>query len=215
MILSTMNTQEIANEIARDKNMVFTKGKYLTESLRRKSIKSKDKCAREIFDYISKNHNKWIIKSDYHKKSQQFIAVVYYIDQYGFNAIMIQDDQISLTHFTPHFLSRYNQRFLGQPNLSKLEILKIFLEKNAFGFVEYLQDTDEMKNGIFIKIEDGIGLGFYENLKGPILRIFHLKTFITDDMTKGNQEDHLDRMARLYKAYSSEIYSHQRRRFVA
>ncbi len=210
-----MNNQEIANEIAKDQNMVLTKGIYLTNSLRRKALKSRDKCARFIFDYISKNHNKWIIISEYYKKCQQFLAVAYYIDQFGFNAIMTDDDQVSLTHFTPHFLSRYNQRFLGQPNLSKLEILKIFLEKNSFGFVQYLPATYGMENGIFIKYEDGIGLGFYEDNKGPILRIFHLKTFITDDMIKGNQEDYLDQMAKLHKEYSIEIYSHQRRRFVA
>lgn len=215
MIVATMNTQEIANEIARDQNMVFTKGKYLTESIRRKAIKSKDKWAREIFDYISKNHNKWIIISEYQKKIQQFLAVAYYIDQFGFNAIMTHADQVSLTHFTPHFLSRFNERFLKQPNLSKSEVLKIFLEKNSYGFIEYLPATYGMGNGIFIKYEDGIGLGFYEDNKGSIQRIFHLKTFITDDMTKGNQEDYLDRMTTLHKAYSMELYSHQRRRFVA
>jgi hypothetical protein len=215
MIVPAMNNQEIANEIAKDQNMVLTKGIYLTNSLRRKAIKSKNKYARGIFEYRSKNYNNWLILSEYFKKEQVFVAIAYYIDQFGFNAIMTHADQVSLTHFTPHFLSRFNKRFLKQPNLSKSEILKIFLEKNAYGFVEYLPSTYGMENGIFIKYEDGIGLGFYEDFKGSIQRIYHIKTFITDDMTKGNQEDYLDQMTTLHKAYTMEIYSHQRRRFVA
>lgn len=210
-----MNTQEISNEIVRDYKMVSTKGEYLTESLRRKALKSKDKCARGIFDYISKNHNKWLIICEYKKKSQRFFSIAYYIDKYGFNAIIYDDNLKNLTHLTPHFFSRYNERFLQRPNLSKLEILKIFIEKNSFGFIQYLQDTNEIKNGIFVKNEDGIGLGFYEDLIGPIQRIFHLKTFITDDMTKGNQEDYLDELNPLHKAYKKEIDSRRSNRFVA
>lgn len=215
MILSTMNNQEIANEIARDINMVRVKGKYLTETLRRTALKSKNKSARKIFDYKSRNHNKWIIICEYKKKSKKNIATAYYIDQYGFNAIIYDYNLKSLIHFTPHFFSRYNERLLHQPNLSKIEILKIFLEHNSFGLIHLLQDTNEIKKGIFVKNENGIGLGFYENLEGPIQQIFHLKTFITDNMLKGNQEDFLDEMTPLYKAYKKEKDSMISNRFVA
>lgn len=215
MIVSTMNTQQIANEIARDYKMVSTKGEYLTKSLRRMAFKSKDKCACGIFDYKSKNHNKWIIICGYKKKRQFFRSVIYYIDKYGFNAIIYDDNIKSLTHLTPHFLSRYNERFLQQPNLSKLEILKIYIEKNSFGLAQHLQDTDEIENQIFLKNDDGIGLGFYEYLNGPIPRICHLKTFITDDMTKGNQEDFLAVLTQLHRDCEQEILRSQSNRFVA
>lgn len=215
MIVPTMNNHEIIKDVAKDLYLVLTKGEYLTENLRRKALKSKDKYANEIFEYISKNNNHWLIFSEYRKKKQIYFPVAYYIDKHGFNALIINKRDENISHLTPHFLARFNQRFLKQPNLSKKEILKIYLEKNFFGCIQYLPDTEEMKNGMFIKNEDGIALGYFENLSGSINRVYRFKTFITDDMIKRNQEDYMNQMTRAYKSYSLEIYNQYKKRTVA
>jgi hypothetical protein len=71
-----------------------------------------------------------------------FTVVVYYIDNCGLNGIRINWNNKSLTHFTSHFLERYNERFLRQENLSKLELLKQFIPKNPIEVIRAVPDSD-------------------------------------------------------------------------
>lgn len=207
-----MNNQEIANEIARDIHKVLIKGVELTYSLRRKAIKSRNKYARGVFKFISKNHNRWLILSEYFKKEPIFIAIAYYVDQHGFNALMTDSSQDKVSHFSSHFLDRYNERFLKEPTLSKIEILKKFMEKNSYGAIQNIPDKDELKNRIFVKYKDGIGLGYYEEVFGSIHRINHIKTFISDDMIFSSQQGDFNEMSKLHQKYTNEIFSYMKKR---
>lgn len=212
MIVPTMNNQEIANEIARDIHKVLIKGVELTYSLRRKAIKSRNKYARGFFKFISKNHNQWLFICQYFKKEQVLIALAYYVDQYGFNALMTDSSQDKLSHFSSHFLDRYNQRFLKQPTLSKIEILKTFMEKNSYGTIQDIPDKGDMKNRIFVKYADGVGLGYYEVVFGSIHRINHIKTFISEDMIFSSQQGDFNEMSKLHQKYTNEIFSFMKKR---
>jgi len=61
MIVPAMTSKELLMEIARDYSMVMKKAMYLTESLRRLAVKSKEKHIKRVFDYKSKQKNNWLI----------------------------------------------------------------------------------------------------------------------------------------------------------
>jgi len=205
-----MTSKELLMEIARDYSMVMNKAMYLTESLRRLAVKSNEKHVHRVFDYKSKQNNNWLIIIDYYVKEPTFLVVVYYVDKYGLNGIMVNGDQLTLTHYTPHFLERYNERFLHEPNITKVELLKRYLSKNSVAYMKFVPDTDDMKNRFFARSREGIGLGYIETMSGILNTINHFKTFIANDMIFENQQANFTATSMAYKTYWNEMYKHTR-----
>lgn len=205
-----MTSKELLMEIARDYSIVMNKAMYLTESLRRLAIKSKEKYVHRVFDYKSKQKNNWLIIVDYYVKEPTFLVVVYYVDKYGLNGIMVNGDQQTLTHYTPHFLERYNERFLHEPDISKIELLKRYLSKNSVSYMKYVPDTDDMKNRFFARSREGVGLGYIETMSGILNTINHFKTFIANDMIYENQQANFNASGIAYETYWDEMFKHTR-----
>ncbi|MBN1185889.1 MAG: hypothetical protein JXB49_26650 [Bacteroidales bacterium] len=210
MIVPAMNSKELMMEIAKDYPIVVNKALYLSDSLRREAIKSKNKYVQRFFEYKTKQLNDWIIMVDYHVKEPTFVVVIYYVDKFGLNGIMVGADHHSLTHYTPHFLERYNERFLKQETMPKLELLKRFISKNSVGFINSVPDSDGMKERLFARFREGIALGEYENILDVGNRIQHLKTFISNDMIFESQEEDFDLTGMGYKAYWDEMFKYTR-----
>jgi hypothetical protein len=206
-----MNSEELYNEIFKDFEIVQRKATYLTDGLRREAIKSKAKHVNRIFDYKSKQLNKWFIVADYIVGHPAFILVVHYLDEYGFNGIRIDAGNQSLTHVTPHFLERYNERFLKQPNLSKLELLKRFIKNNPVYVIQSVFDTETKKYKISGRVNEGIVLGIKEVLRGKGKEINQYKTFISSDMIFENQADALNYLGEQYDKYWNELPNITRR----
>jgi hypothetical protein len=210
MIVPAMTSKELLMEIARDYSMVMKKAMYLTESLRRLAVKSKEKHIKRVFDYKSKQKNNWLIIIDYYLKEPTFLVVVYYVDKYGLNGIMVNSDQQTLTHYSPHFLERYNERFLHEPNISKVELLKRYLSKNSISSLKFVPDTDDMKNRFFARSREGVGLGYIEKMNSILNKIYHFKTFIANDMIFENQQANFTATSIAYKTYWNEMFKHTR-----
>ena len=79
MILPTMKSEELVREIMKDFPVVYRKGKYALEKLRRPALKSRNRHVQRIYDYESKNNNNWIIFCDYHVKDPLWYVVVHFI----------------------------------------------------------------------------------------------------------------------------------------
>lgn len=58
---------------------------------------------------------------------------------------MVDGNNQTLTHFTPHFLERYNERFLMQPAISKLELLKRFVSANSLEVIKVVSVTSALQ----------------------------------------------------------------------
>jgi len=159
MIVKSMNSRELMNEIAKDYPMVCRKASYLTESLRRAAVKSKNKYVQKVFDYKSQRQNNWLIIVNYYVNDPVFDVVVHYLDDFGLNGIVVEPNCRAFTHYTPHFLERYNERFLKESNISKKDLLKRFISKNAVGLAQLDIDDDNMTNRIFVRSREGISLG--------------------------------------------------------
>jgi hypothetical protein len=204
MIVPTMTSEELVREIMKDHPIVYRKGMYALEKLRRPALKSQNKHVQRIYDYESKNKNKWIIICDYYVKDPSWIVVVHFVDKWGIQAYMVDANQRTLTHYSGHFLERYNERFLHETELSKMEIFKRYLSKNSSAYVEWLPDTDEHQKPFFGRSREGIVLGNVESL--GLYDIIHARTFIANDMIFESQKGKFDSTGEHYKQYWDEVY---------
>ena len=200
MIVKSMNSKELINEIAKDLPMVTKKASYLTEGLRREAIKSKNKHICRIFNYKSKQLNDWFIVANHYIDKATFAVYVCYIDEYGFNGIAVSSDTQNLAHYTPHFIERYNQRFLKQDYMEKKELFKRFVLNNAIGTGIESFDNEENKYKHFVRFQEGIGLGFVEHFHNlPFSIIIHHKTYISNEMIHNGQRLHYEKSGERFK----------------
>jgi hypothetical protein len=116
-----------------------------------------------------------------------------------------------LTHFTPHFLDRYNERFLKHEEFSKIDLLKQFLDENPFHAVRYFPQ-DHSRNTIFCRFKEGIGLGDEEIISEKGQKIVHFKTYITNEMIHDGQLTDFNLLGLLYENYLKGIKGNPQKR---
>ena len=211
MIVPTMNSKELSKEISKDIETVNLKAIYLAQGLRREAVTSKSKYVQRVFEYKSRRLNQWLIIVDYYVKQPFLTVVVYYLDIFGLNGIMIDGNNQTLTHFTPHFLERYNERFLMQPGISKLDLLKRFVPSNSLEVIKVVPDGSTPGNRIFGRFKEGIGLGFKEEIHEIRKEIYHFKTFISTDMIFESQKEDFNLTDKRYDLYWNEMFKNTRR----
>lgn len=212
MIVPKMNSEELLTEVFKDLEVVDRKAKYLTQGLRRAAVKSKTKYVHKVFNYKSMRHNCWLIIVDYYLKDPLYTVVLYYRHQNGLNGILVDGGNQALIHFTPHFLDRYNERFLNEKGTSNLELLKRFIPINSLHIVKAVQRIDSNKNRIFGRFHEGVGLGYKEEFheKGQVFH--HFKTFISNDMIHEGQIEDFNALGNHYDAYWEEVYGGGKKR---
>ena len=199
MIVSSMNICELVKEILLDASSVDRKANYLSDGLRRTAVKSKNKSFYQIFEYKSKRQNNWLIVINYFNGLPTFHTIVYYLNEQGINAISIGDNE-KLYRYSPHFLIRYNERFLKQENISKLDILKRFITVNKAGITEINDNNDY----IFCRFTEGIALGVIEIIDYQ-KRIYHFRTFISNQMVYDDQQNSVELASKYYEQYGHEL----------
>lgn len=207
-----MNSQELYSEIMNDHRIVERKAYYLALSLRRSALKSKSKHVRAVFEYKSKQRNNWIIIIDCFVKGYDSSATVYYLDAHGLNGISVNSDGLSLSHYTPHFLERYNERFLKNTKLAKLDILKQFITNNPVEAIGEVIESESKQVEIFGRFKEGVGLGYREVLSYLDNEIIHFKTFISNDMVSESQKDGFNTLGNYYDETLEELKNVNKRR---
>jgi len=212
MIVPSMNSQELYSEIMNDHKIVERKAYYLALGLRRSARKSKHKHVREIYEYKSKQRNNWIITIDCYVNGYDSSTTVYYLNEHGLNGICVNSVDVSLSHYTPHFLRRYNERFLQDTNLSKLDLLKQFIIKNPIKTIGEVPDSELNQYKIFGRFKEGVGLGFKEVIGDNGTEIFHFRTFITNEMILDFQREGFNDLGEDYDETLNELQRINRRR---
>ena len=212
MIVPSMNSRELYTEIFNDYRIVERKAYYLGLSLRRTAVKSKHKHVREIINYKSSQHNDWIIIVDRAVASFICYSTVYYRDKHGLNGVGVSSNDLTLNHYTPHFLERYNERFLKAPNLSKLDLLKQFVTNNPVEAIADITNDETIQCEIFGRFRDGVGLGFKEVFSEAGNEIIHFKTFISNEMILDGQRDGFNSLGEYYNEYCVKLLKLNKRR---
>ncbi len=205
MIVPAMSSEELANEILKDHSILLSKAKYLTKKVRREAIKTRNKDLKRIFEYKSKQKNDWLILVDYNQGDPLILPVVYYLRRGFLNAVVIQSKSNFLVHYSSHFFERYNERFLKNAGLSNLELLKVFLPGNNVATYDIILDSEEYKNRVLARFEDGVGLGESEKLKNN-RKFVSLKTYISLEMIKPFQEKHFESISGAFTKHWKDFY---------
>jgi len=202
MIVPAMNSDEIVKEILLDLPKVRHKINFFSTILRRAAIKSKSKSIVKCWDYKSPRKNDWVILIKTTPSYYSIVTTAHYLNKMGFNCLSINSDG-DLHHYSGHYLERYNERFLNQHNLSKLDLFKQYIKHNSLVTVEVLSpDGLEIKK-IIVKVNDGIAFGTIEIIDGH--KVFDYRTFISNDMVLDYQKKGIDFVNKGYDEYCNEI----------
>lgn len=185
---------------------------YLTEGLRREALKSRSKYVQRIYEYRSKQYNNWIIIVDYYVGDPCFTVVVFYVDEFGLNGVRVDTDDRTLTHFPPHFLQRYNERFVIHGSLSKLDLLKRFISNNSLEAIHYKAIAETKQYSIFGRFKEGIGLGYKEVFSDIGKEFIHYKTFISNEMIFDGQRDDFNILGKYYNEGCEIFQKHNKKR---
>lgn len=212
MIVPSMNSQELYSEIMNDYPIVERKAYYLALGLKRSARKSKHKHVREIFEYKSKQRNNWIITIDCYLNGYESSTMVYYLDEHGLNGVRVNSEGVSLSHYTPHFLKRFKERFLKDPSLSKLDLLKHFIFNNPLEAFGEIADGELNQNKVFGRFNEGVGLGHIEAIDDNGSEIIHFKTFISNEMILDFQRDGFNDLGEHYDETYNELQRINKRR---
>lgn len=198
MLVPAMNSEEIIREIMLDYASVDRKSLYLSQNLRRKVVKSKNNTFCDITDYKSLRKNDWVILVVCNRKGQCRITVVHYLNQFGFNVVNVYARD-KIQHFSGHFLERYNERYLMQNDLTKLDLIKNFVSHNIMIVHEVIDPADLKIRRIIGRFKQGVGLGTVEYING--IHVIDYKTFISNEMLYENQKDEVKTMEEYYHSF--------------
>lgn len=207
MVVESMTPHEVVNEYRRDFPEVYKKvltfKKYNENKERRFMIKHKPQTPVTIFrfNYTSKSRNNFIIEGfsnsySYWKKEGCIWNI--FMDFYyhgGRNIIVCTHDDVDMIWLIPHFIQRYNERFLHS-NVG--DVAMTFLMRNKL-FISMRDRQATYKDSFFIAVQDGVVL---EERIMPNVACF--KTFLSKDMLKGNQIDKNKQLGEILKDYYME-----------
>jgi len=197
MLVPSMNSAEIFIELNKDFDNVLRKIEYLMPQIRRKQIKSKTKEVKIILDYKSPRKNEWILLIRRSKKGHGISGFAYVKGDMNF--YMIGADGKTLHHYSPHFVKRYQERFLKETNLSLSEVMKKYIVNNDQAVAYVPGDGKFYSTSI-----EGVSLGYIEDLTNGRI-VFHDKTFISEEMLREEQKDLSKDLLNKLADYQKEI----------
>lgn len=142
--------------------------------------------------YLSPRKNNWIILFEARSKKEigeesRITFVTYHNSPHGYYAVMVSylNNRQHLIVYPPHFFSRYAERC--KIGLSGVDLILRFFKLNysyAYEFKDIQLQADEFRTEIYGSTAEGVAMGV-ETVEGNVL----FKTFITYNMTKGEQID--------------------------
>jgi hypothetical protein len=185
-----MTEQELMREVKTDFVNAFRISNYHDQKFRRMVIKSSRFPVFTQFEYTSPRKNRWIIFLEAHSKKEigdksRITFVCIYQAKHGYYAVMVTftNKKQHLVIYAPHLFSRYAERC--GVKLSGVELMKHFFKRNS-NYVYDIRDTVINENTaireIYGSTAEGVAMGFMST-EGNVM----FRTFITYDMTKGEQ----------------------------
>lgn len=180
MIIYTMSLEEMQKEVEKDSLLLWDRTCRFVDDSRRFFLKAEHFPVYRRLEWRSPRTNtKWTIcifalSRSFRKKT----AVIHYApyQSYGLGAVLLRLwDDMTIENITPHFFSRYNERFLKLHgiNLSGVALIEYYMSNNPGSSIDY-----DAESGRYVSsINDGIVLGEYENGK-----CLQANTFVSNDM---------------------------------
>lgn len=192
MIVHTMSEAELFKEVTADMVNAFKYSDVKDQKFRRMVIKSTRFPVYAHSLYLSPRKNNWIVFFEARSKKEtgddsRIVFVTYYNSPHGYYAVMVSylKGKQHLIVYPPHFFSRYAERC--KIGLSGVDLILRFFKLNysyAYEFKDIQLQADEFRTEIYGSTAEGVAMGV-ETVEGNVL----FKTFITYNMTKGEQID--------------------------
>lgn len=180
MIIDTMSLEEMQKEVEKDSKRLWDRTHRFVDESRRFFLKTEHFPAYRRLEWESPlTHTKWVIcifalNRSFRKKT----GILHYApyQSYGLGAVLLRLwDDLTIENITPHFLSRYNERFLKphEISLSGLELIEFYMSHNPGSSFDYDDDIGRYVSSV----NDGLVLGQYINGK-----CLQANTFVSNDM---------------------------------
>ena len=184
MIVTSMTDEELLIEVSKDYGSCLSRVQKDYNFYRRTIVKSsKFPIYFKPIEYTSSRKNKFLlfIEAKSKKDSTNFLMtfVTYYLKPEGIYAIMIypkSNYSKTIVIYPPHFFERYKERYLGR-DIDTLDSIKEFFRYNSSNIIQFTE-------GNYYRGSCTHGFVFGEKLNE---NINILKTFITENMLKGDQ----------------------------
>lgn len=210
MIILQMSEKEMITELLYDLEDILKYSTYKDTKFRRLVLKATTFPFFAHTEYFSRNHNHWILiylannKKEFGEKRQNIFFSWFNSDKGMYSVcfnLSSNPHQPRILINTPHFYSRYAQR-LGLKETG-VELMIRYFKNNQSSFLDYQPseryDT-EHKAGVIGSLNEGIAIGAITDNNNFIFR-----TFITYDMTRGEQIEKYTRTEELRKEWFGGI----------
>lgn len=140
----------------------------------------------------NKNMEKYLVSGSMlllnDQKGQQYGITYKRYKSYDQEEVQLVD---GINVFTPHFFSRYRERFVPDKNIKAIENIALFAARNLNYFVHLdyngmVLPQDRKENGAAVSIRDGVILGAFEmmTVDGKPVEIMKARTFLNKQSLK-------------------------------
>jgi hypothetical protein len=186
MFVESMSFEEIRKEFDRDKPSMVRKMVHHSDSVMKQMRKTNMTHFEKYYDWISPRKNRWTYRFELNGKviGSNFFIRMYcqFFTERSYAVLVYSRETDRVIYYTSHFFTRYFQRE-GLPREDLHEIIKTFLEENNQFITHPLKQIQSDTYDSFIQMRTGAAFGTLHRA----LNLVELRTFITNDMLKGDQ----------------------------
>jgi hypothetical protein len=186
MFLETMSFVEIRREFDKEEkhlhNKLSTHSIHVEKQMRKVNMTK----FRKFYTWTSPNKNTWTYLFDFEKHNTKLKMIIplycLFFTERSYAVLIYTQDKGNIIYLTSHFFTRYYEREkLPGDNID--ENIRTFMEKNGAYVIFKLKEVYENHYDAFIQMKEGVGLGTLHN----DVHLVEIRTFITNDMLKGDQ----------------------------
>jgi hypothetical protein len=201
MFVESMTFEEMRKEFEKEKRALLGKivhhSNKVLKLMNQTNMNSYDK----HFDYLSPNKNRWVYHFVADKKGRNHFRIdtyCYFQTNKSYAVISYAVEIDRLFYISSHFLTRYFERQnLTSDNMH--DLIRTYYRNNANLITQAIKE-EKPGTGIwqvFVQTSTGVGLGYlYNNCN-----IVEMRTFITNDMLKGNQVEMSKQLEEKFKIH--------------
>jgi hypothetical protein len=185
MFVESMTFEELRREFERDKESLVSKVRFHSAKLIKQMRKTNRSTLDQYYEYVSPRKNRFV----YHfmitsPKREDFRINVYayFFTKRSYAVLIYSITSNRLLYCTSHLFTRYYQLHELDNDIVH-DLIKKFMNAEH---ISVTQPLKPMGNGVwqaFIQMNTGVALGYLHNL----INLVELRTFITNDMLKGEQ----------------------------
>ncbi len=187
MFTEYMTFSEIRKELERDKIYFIAKVHFHSAKVLKLMRQTRMSTYNKYFDYLSPRKNRWV----YHFKVTAPRSDSFSVDHYclfyterSYAVIINPIELAQVFYYTSHFFKRYFQRE-GLERENMHEIVRSFISENPNVVTQPLKNEGKNVFSVFAQMRHGVALGYLHN--DATINIIEFRTFITNDMLKGDQ----------------------------